>query len=68
MWYKACYGQDYLGRVIVAGARDEGVTERLGYETAPDVATVLEIAKDTVGPSLEVSLFHCPPIFLCDVT
>ena len=68
MWYWACYGQEYLGRVIVAGAKDKSVAERLGYETAPDVATALEMAKDTVGPSPEVSLYHYPPIFLCDVT
>lgn len=68
MWYWACYGQDYLGRVIVAGARDKSVAERLGYETAPDVPTALEMARDTVGPSPEVSMFHYPPIFLCDVT
>ena len=68
MWYWACYGQDHLGRVIVAGARNKSVAERLGYETAPDVPTAIEMSKDTVGPSPEVTMFHYPPIFLCDVT
>ena len=68
MWYWACYGQSYLGRIIVVGARDKGVTDRLGYETAPSLEAALEMAKDTVGASPEVTAFHLPPIFLCDVT
>ena len=68
MWYWACYGQSYLGRIIVVGARDKSVTDRLGYETAPSLEAALEMAKDTVGASPEVTAFHLPPIFMCDVT
>ena len=68
MWYWACYGQSYLGRIIVVGAKDRSVTDRLGYETAPSLEAALEMAKDTVGASPEVTAFHLPPIFLCDVT
>ena len=68
MWYWACYGQSYLGRIIVVGARDRSVTDRLGYETARSLEAALEMAKDTVGASPEVTAFHLPPIFLCDVT
>ena len=67
MWYWACYGQEHLGKVIVVGARDKKVADRLGYETAPDVGAALEMAKDTVGASPQVTMYHFPPIFLCDV-
>jgi len=67
MWYWACYGQSYLGRVIVAGARDKRVAQRLGYDTAPDLSTALEMAKDTVGQNPSITMYHFPPIFLCDV-
>ena len=67
MWYWACYGQEHLGKVIVVGARDKKVADRLGYETAPDLGTALEMAKDTVGANPQVTMYHFPPIFLCDV-
>ena len=68
MWYWACYAQDYLGRVIVVGARDKEVARTLGYETAPSMEAALEMAQDTVGPNPQVTALHYPPIFLCDVT
>ncbi|MFQ5934694.1 MAG: transcriptional regulator, partial [Dehalococcoidia bacterium] len=67
MWYWACYGQDYVGKVIVAGAKDRRVADRLGYDTAPNLQEALEMAKDTVGSSPEITMYHFPPIFLCDV-
>ncbi|MEE9324169.1 MAG: lactate racemase domain-containing protein [Dehalococcoidia bacterium] len=67
MWYWACYGQDYVGRVIVVGAKDKDVARTLGYETAPSLNTALEMAQDTVGRGANVTLFHWPPVFLCDV-
>ena len=66
MWYWACHGQAYLGRVIVVGG-DPRVAATLGYDTAPDLETALEMAKDTVGPTPQVTDFHMPPVFLCDV-
>ncbi len=67
MWYWACYGQDYLGRIIVVGAKDKAVADRLGYETAPNMEVALAMAQDTVGNNPEISMYHFPPIFLCDV-
>ena len=67
MWYWGCYAQSYLGKVIVVGARDNEVAQRLGYETAPNLEAALEMAQDTVGRDPQVTLFHWPPIFLCDV-
>jgi hypothetical protein len=66
-WYWACYGQSYLGRVIVVGGRDPEVARTLGYAVAPNLGAALEMAQDTVGPNPKVTVFHLPPIFLCDV-
>jgi hypothetical protein len=67
MWYWACHGQSYLGRVIVVGARDKEVARTLGYDTAPSVEAALEMAQDTVGRSPQVSVFHLPPVFMIDM-
>ena len=66
-WYWAWHGQSHLGRIIVVGARDSQVAQTLGYDTAPSLATALEMAQDTVGPNPQVTAFHMPPIFLCDM-
>ena len=68
MWYWACYGQSYLGKVIAVGAQDKEVARTLGYETAPTMAAALEMAQDTVGSNPRTTVLHYPPIFLCDVT
>ena len=67
MWYWGCHAQSYLGKVIVAGARDQGVADTLGYDTAPNLAAALEMAQDTVGPRPQITVFHWPPIFMVDV-
>lgn len=67
MWYWACYGQQYLGQVIVVGAQDPEVAKRLGYEVAPNLKIALEMAGNIVGPSPQITAFHYPPIFVCDV-
>lgn len=67
MWYWACYGQSYLGRIIVVGAKDQTVVHRLGYESADNLELALQMARDTVGISPEITAFHLPPIFMCDV-
>jgi hypothetical protein len=66
MWYWACHGQAYLGRVIVVGGNPK-VAAILGYDTAPSLDVALEMAKDTVGPTPQITDFHMPPVFLCDV-
>ena len=67
MWYWGCYAQNYLGKVIVAGARDHQVATTLGYDTAPNLKVALEMAKATVGANPQVTMFHWPPIFMVDV-
>ena len=68
MWYWACYGQSYLGKVIVVGAQDLEVAETLGYATASTMEEALGMAEDIVGRSPKVTAFHYPPIFLCDIS
>ena len=38
-----------------------------GYEIAPSLESALAMAQDTVGASPQVTAFHAPPIFVCDV-
>ncbi len=68
MWYWAWPGIAHLGKIIVVGAKDSRTVERLGYESARSVAEALEMAKDVVGPSPDVTFFHFPPIYVCDLT
>ncbi len=67
MWYWACYAQSYLGKVIVLGARDKQVADTLGYDIASTLEEALAMAQDTVGPSPQVTAYHWPPVFMCDV-
>ena len=66
-WYWGAAGQYHVGRTIAVGA-DKTVAKRLGYDWAPDVHQAIEMAKDIVGPSPQITHFHYPPIFLADVT
>ena len=68
MWYWACYGQSYLGKVIVAVSQDLVVAETLGYATASTMEEALGMAEEIVGRSPNVTAFHYPPIFLCDIS
>ncbi len=68
MWYWGENGRQHVGRVIAAGAESPHVPERLGWEWAPDVKTALEMAKESAPPSPDITMFHFPPIMICDVT
>jgi hypothetical protein len=68
MWYWGCYAQQYLGRVICVAPESPEVAQRLGWDAAPTLDQAIDMAKDTVGPSPSISLYHCPPLFLCDVS
>lgn len=67
MWYWCENGQNHVGRVIVVGAENEHVPERLGWERAETMDEALEMAKDTHGPSPSISLMHHPPYIITDV-
>jgi len=52
----------------VVGADNEYIPRLLGYETAPNMAEALRMARDTAPASPEITALHCPPIFMADVT
>ena len=68
-WYWAIQGMEYLSRVIVVGARDAGVLQRIGWDSAPTIREAIEMAKTSLNkPSPSVSVFHWPPLFLTKVS
>jgi hypothetical protein len=68
MWYWGCYAQQYLGRVICVAPESPEAARRLGWEVAATLDDALEISTHTVGRAPSISVYHCPPLFLCDVT
>lgn len=67
MWYWGDKGRSHVGRVIVAGAENSYVPEILGWEHAPTITEALEMAKDTVGTSPQVTMLHYTPIMMAQV-
>lgn len=67
MWYWAENGQAHVGRVIVVGAENEHVPERLGWESARTIDEALEMAKETHGEEQSVTVMHHPPFVVADV-
>ncbi len=67
MWYWGENGRAHVGRVIAAGAESPHVPERMGWEWSPDLQTAIEMAKDSHGPSPEITMVHVPPILMMDV-
>lgn len=67
MWYWGENGRAHVGRVIVAGAQQPYVAERMGWEWASTFQEALEMARDS-KPDPEITMLHVPPIGLCDVS
>ena len=67
MWYWAENGQKHVGRVIVVGAENDHVPERLGWLTAATMDEALDMAREFHGPSPEITLMHHPPFLVADV-
>ncbi len=68
-WYWAIQGMEYLSRIIVVGARDAAVVERIGWDSASSLREAIDIARTTLNKSKPtVSVFHWPPLFLTRVT
>jgi nickel-dependent lactate racemase len=68
MWYWGESGRKNIGRVIVAGAKDDYICKLFGYEPAANLQEALEMARDTAPRSPDISMIHVPPILMCDVT
>jgi hypothetical protein len=67
MWYWGQNGRRHLGKVIVVGAEDPRVAERLGWETAATMEEALEMARTYVGRTPTISHLKVPPIQIADV-
>ena len=67
MWYWGDKGRSHVGRVILVGPVSPHVPEILGWDHAPNLVEALDMAKDTVGPSPEISMLHYAPIVMTDV-
>ncbi|MFM7201323.1 MAG: lactate racemase domain-containing protein [Myxococcota bacterium] len=68
MWYWGEKGRSHVGRVIVVGAEQPYVTDILGWEHAATLSEALDMAKDTVGPSPQLTMMHYTPIMMAQVT
>ena len=72
MWYWGCYALDYLGKVIFVKPRNSRSVEairRMGFDHAKNLTEAIEMAtsfSDSKSP--EITYYHYPPIFMCDVT
>jgi len=68
MWYWGENGRAHIGRVIVVGAENAHVPERLGWHTAATMEDALEMARDIHGPNPDITMMHHPPFLIADVT
>ncbi len=67
MWYWAENGQAHVGRVIVVGAENDHVPERLGWLTADSMEEALEMAYGFHGANPDITMMHHPPFMIADV-
>jgi hypothetical protein len=67
MWYWGENGQAHVGKVIVVGAEDKRVADRMGWEIAASMEEALEMAKTHVGRTPSITHLHIPPIQMVDV-
>jgi lactate racemase len=68
MWYWGEGGRQHIGRVIVAGAKDDYICSLFGYEPAANLQEAIAMAGDSAPRSPEISMVHVPPIMMCDVS
>ena len=67
LWYQSEAGRQHAGKVIVAGAENNHVPERLGWDRAGSLSEALEAARGFAGRSAQLSFVHSPPLLLTDV-
>ena len=68
MWYWGEAGRQHQGRCIVVGADNEYVPRLLGYETAPNMAEAIRMAKETAPEDPDITCVNFAPIMMTDVT
>jgi len=67
MWYWGTYGMRHVGKVIFVNPVSREAVKRMGFEAAPSLAEAIEMAKDTVGPSPQITWHRVPPISMVEV-
>ncbi|MBV69799.1 MAG: transcriptional regulator [Myxococcales bacterium] len=68
MWYWGDAGRAWVGKVIVVEPENLRVPKQLGWESAPDFNTAMDMARSFLGkPHPEVTMSHAPPIMIADV-
>lgn len=67
MWYWAENGQAHVGEVIVVGAENDHVPERLGWRSARTMDEALDMARETQGKDAGITMMHHPPFMVADV-
>jgi hypothetical protein len=68
MWYWACHGMSWVGKIIYVRPRSERAARRIGGEVARSFEEALDMARSHVGKSdPSIAVFHMPPILLADV-
>jgi hypothetical protein len=67
MWYWGENGRRHLGKIIVVGAENGYVPQRLGWERAASLEEAIAMGRSHVGRSAEVTMLHLPPIVIADV-
>ncbi len=64
MWYWGEAGRQHVGKTIIVGSQTESVPRLLGWDSAPDLTTALEMARDFTSPNPQITMMHHPPIVI----
>ncbi len=68
LWYWCAPLMQHLGRVIVVGAVQPSVIERLGLTCAGSLQEAFAMTRETLGPDHSISHIAIPPIFCTNVS
>jgi hypothetical protein len=68
MWYWGENGRQHVGQVIAVGTENSHVPEMLGFEHAQTLDEAIDLARGRQGRNASITVFHCPPILLTDVS
>ncbi len=63
VWYWAAIALKHLGRIIVVGAVDPAIPQRMGFETADSLERALGMAADSLGRGFSLTHLSVPPVF-----
>lgn len=68
MWNWGAHGMKHCGQVIIVDPVSQEAAQRLGWQTAPSLDTAIEMGRDKQGQSAAISVTHCPPIAMWEVS